>query len=186
MPPDTSPGGYDLAMESGPSQVDITSRLSIVLDAVQKAGFQDFEAMVEAYYTANLERNSFPALLQCASRRRRLKPMLHNLQDSSRQWPRWESRGINESISTGTASLCVEEIVSLDKRKLITPNQTQLASLIDTLESLLWCHKCIKQGNCKSHPLNSIAELELLGQLEAAPDSVSRPETGKAQPHILD
>lgn len=101
-PPDTSPGGHDLAMESGPSQVDITSRLSIVLDAVQKAGFQDFEAMVEAYYTANLDRNSFPALLQCASRRRRLKPMLHNLQDSSRQWPRWESRGFNESISAGT------------------------------------------------------------------------------------
>ncbi|OGE54884.1 hypothetical protein PENARI_c005G04547 [Penicillium arizonense] len=134
-PPDPSMGERDLTTKFGAAKADITRRLGIVLDAMRNAGFQDFDAMVVAYYTAQFERSSFPALLQCASRSRRLKPMLQELQDSSRQWPRWESRGLNESISAGTALLCVEEMDLLNKRKELHLDQSEPASLINALES---------------------------------------------------
>lgn len=79
-----------------------TRRFGIVLEAVSTAGFNDFDAMVLAYYTARFEVGSFPAMAQCASRSRRMKTMLQELQEHSSQWPRWESRGLHESVSQAT------------------------------------------------------------------------------------
>lgn len=84
---------------SGASAADITRRFGIVLEVMRTAGFHDFDEMVAAYYTAQFERGSFPAMLQCASRSRRLKVMLQELQEDSSLWPRWESRGLHESVS---------------------------------------------------------------------------------------
>lgn len=72
---------------------------------MRNTGFQDFEGMAMAYYTARFEWGSLPAMVQCVSRRRRLKVLLQDLQRSSRQWPAWESRGINESVSEAVGEL---------------------------------------------------------------------------------
>lgn len=96
-PSDLLPRAASLA-----STADITRRFGIVLEAMRTAGFHDFDAMTAAYYTAEFEKGNFPAMVQCASRSRRLKPLLHELQKSSSQWPRWESRGLHESVSEAT------------------------------------------------------------------------------------
>jgi hypothetical protein len=100
--PDLCPEERDMTTEDGAAKMNITQRLGIVFEAMRNAGFQDFDTMAVAYYTAHLEKSSVPAMLQCASRSRRLKPMLQELQENSRKWPRWESRGLHESIFTAT------------------------------------------------------------------------------------
>lgn len=84
------------------STADITRRFGIMLEAMRTAGFHDFDGMAAAYYTAEFERGSFPAMVQSASRSRRLKPLLQKLQESSSRWPRWESRGLRESVLEAT------------------------------------------------------------------------------------
>jgi len=84
------------------STAENTRRFGVVLEAMQTARFRDFDGMVLAYYTAQFEVGSFPAMAQCASRSRRMKAMLQELQERSSQWPRWESRGLHESFSEAT------------------------------------------------------------------------------------
>jgi hypothetical protein len=84
--------------ESAPESTNITRRLASVLEAIRAAGFEDFDETAAAYYTARLDKGSFPAMVQGASRGRRLKTMLQTVQRSSEQWSRWESRGLQEAI----------------------------------------------------------------------------------------
>ena len=87
------------AASGGTTTADITRRLGTMLEAMRAAEFHDFDEMAAAYYTAQFEKGSLPAMVQCASRSRRLKRMLQELQESSGEWPRWESRGFNECVS---------------------------------------------------------------------------------------
>ena len=98
----SSPSDLLPSVASVASTADITRRFGIVLETMRTAGFHDFDGMAAAYYTAEFEKGSFPAMVQCASRSRRLKPLLQELQESSSQWPRWESRGLHESVSEAT------------------------------------------------------------------------------------
>lgn len=83
----------------------MTRRFGIVLETMRTVGFHDFDEMAVAYYTEQFEKGSFPAMDQCASRSRRLKGVLQELQDSSSsQWPRRESRGFHEGISEATGT----------------------------------------------------------------------------------
>ena len=113
----SSPNNLLPRAAAGTSTADITSRFGIVLEAMRTAGFRDFDEMAVAYYTAQFERGSLPAMVQCASRSRRLKPMLQALQESSNQWPRWESRGLHESFlkATGDYSLSLPLITHTNK-----------------------------------------------------------------------
>ncbi len=81
----------------------MTARFKPILEAVQAAGFPDFDRMVVAYYTAEFEKGSVPALLQRASRGRRLKTVMQDLRKSSDKWPLWESRGLYESAVETTS-----------------------------------------------------------------------------------
>ncbi|KAL2017254.1 hypothetical protein VTK56DRAFT_2366 [Thermocarpiscus australiensis] len=173
----TAPGetpSTEMKLEaSGAGQPDITRRVGIVLEAMQTAGFPDFEAMALAYYTAQFERDSFPAMAQCASRSRRLKAMLRGLHKSSGEWPRWESRGLHESISEASASLCVEEMERLnDKIKTSNSARDDAAKLIPELEWLLSGYDCSnRQGDGRSSP-GPVEELTRREQTEAAPNSM--------------
>lgn len=66
--------------------------------ATRKAGFQDFDQAVVSYYTAQFKNNSLAAISQRASRSRRLRTVLQELQECSSQWPRRESRGLYEGL----------------------------------------------------------------------------------------
>ncbi|KAH8131309.1 hypothetical protein LI328DRAFT_161154 [Trichoderma asperelloides] len=145
------------------SAAENTRRFGIVLEAMSTAGFHDFDAMALAYYTARFEVGSFPAMAQCASRSRRMKTMLQELQENSSQWPRWESRGLHESVSQATVSLCLEEIERLNKTQMPNrPLQSEPANFITAFESLI---ESRGQGN-----LNVLEELKMSGKVEAALD----------------
>jgi hypothetical protein len=149
---------------------DITPRFGIVLEAIRQAGFQDMEQMVLAYYTSRFEWGSFPAMVQCVSRKRRLKAMLQELQKSSGQWPRWEYRGLHESVSEAAVSLCVDEMERLTKSLpvLLPPSHNETANLVSALEWLLRDQGCGVQSYIKPGD-----EEKLEGLVENAPDTVS-------------
>ncbi|PGG97406.1 hypothetical protein AJ79_09218 [Helicocarpus griseus UAMH5409] len=156
---------------SGASTADMTRRFGIVLEAMRIAGFHDFDEMSAAYYTAEFEKDSFPAMSQSASRSRRMKPMLQKLQQSSSQWPRWESRGLYKSVKEMAVSLCVGEMERLAEAKVPHPLQTEPASYISAIEWLLWDHGRGIQG---SHIIGTSTpeELRLPKQVETAPESM--------------
>lgn len=141
--------------------------LDTVLETMRQVGFQDFEELGVAYYTSDLERDSVPAMLQSASRSRRLKYMLQRLQHSSRNWPRWESRGLHESFSEAALSLCVDELESVCSSTMAAPPQSETAELISSLEWLLRGHGCSLSTSTKT-----IDGSNLLEQIEAAPESM--------------
>ncbi|KAJ5496620.1 hypothetical protein N7463_008607 [Penicillium fimorum] len=105
-------------LASGDTDANITQRFVIVLEAMQKAGFQDFDVMAVAYYTTQFEKGSLPAMVQCASRSRRLKAMVQELHESTGQWPRWESRGLRESVSEATGESGAPLIITLNNESL--------------------------------------------------------------------
>ncbi|GFG19086.1 hypothetical protein IFM5058_09689 [Aspergillus udagawae] len=84
--PDPLPGEDELAAaELGTAEAtDVTHQLAIVLEAIQTAGFQDFDETAIAYY-ARLDKGSFPAMVQCASHGRQLKMMLQTVTQWSSQ-----------------------------------------------------------------------------------------------------
>ncbi|KAJ0116906.1 hypothetical protein J7T55_003320 [Diaporthe amygdali] len=43
---------------------------------MRTAGFQDVDEMATTYYTGKFEKRSIPAIMQCSSRSRQLKPIL--------------------------------------------------------------------------------------------------------------
>ena len=101
---------------SDTNTADITRRFGNMLEAMRMAGFHDFDGMAAAYYTAQFEKGSIPAMVQRASRSRRLKSMLQELQESSDQWPRWESRGFHECVSeaAGESDPSAPQLTHLD------------------------------------------------------------------------
>ncbi|XPS77168.1 hypothetical protein M3J09_009202 [Ascochyta lentis] len=147
------------------SAAENTRRFGIVLDAMRTAGFQDFDGMAVEYYTARFEVGSLPAMAQCASRSRRMRSMLQELHESSRQWPRWESRGLHESVSEATVSLCLDEMERLNKMQMLDRTlQSDPANLITAFE---WLLETNGQGN-----MSIIEELSLSGNIQAAPDEM--------------
>lgn len=141
-----------------------------MLEAIRQAGFQDMEEMVLAYYTSRFEWGSFPAMVQCVSRKRRLKPMVQELQKCSGQWRRWEYRGLHESISEAAVSLCVDEMECVTKSRsmLLPPERSETANLVSALEWLLRDQGCGIQSY-----MGPGDEEKLEGLVENAPDSVS-------------
>ncbi|EAW21063.1 uncharacterized protein NFIA_062240 [Aspergillus fischeri NRRL 181] len=170
--PDPLRGEDELAAaELGAAEAtDVTRRLAIVLEAIRTAGFQDFDDTAVAYYTARLDKGSFPAMVQCASRGRRLKTMLQTVQRSSQQWLRWESQGLQESICKGSATLCVAELNRFSNRSVQVCGENEPASLITALESLLSSHKVGMFGETGIQSLTPPEESGLLEQMENAPD----------------
>ncbi|KNB07465.1 hypothetical protein FOXG_08620 [Fusarium oxysporum f. sp. lycopersici 4287] len=64
----------------------------------------------------------------------------HKLHQDSQEWPKWESRGLHESMSIATASLCVDEIEQLVKDEFPTQAQDKPPRSGTTLEQLLSTH----------------------------------------------
>ncbi|KAF2241171.1 hypothetical protein BU26DRAFT_611024 [Trematosphaeria pertusa] len=170
LPPATSEPSSAKARLRAPSTsstADMTPRFSMVLEAIRQAGFQDFEEVAVAYYTSRFEWGSVPAMVQCVSRSHRLKAMLHELQQSSRQWPRWESRGLHESVSEAAVSLCVDDMERVSQAPGVSPSQSETANLISALEWLLRDQGCNSQSYSRTTGESSLSE-----QVEAGPDSM--------------
>lgn len=164
-----SPSAQAKLQSDSTTSTPTTTKLDIVLDSINQAGFRDFEEVVLAYYTSQFERGSVPAMLQYVSRSRRLKTLLHELQKSSSQWTRWESRGLHESVSEAAVSLCVDEVERVFQAPVHTPSQNDTAHLISAFEWLLRDQGCSDQTNSRTTERPTLFE-----QIETAPDSVGR------------
>ncbi|PCD44296.1 hypothetical protein AU210_003375 [Fusarium oxysporum f. sp. radicis-cucumerinum] len=104
-----------------PSPVaELTHRFDSILETMRTSGFHNFDEMAVAYYTGRFSTGSVPSIMQCSSRSWRLKVILQKLHQDSQEWPKWESRGLHESMSIATASLCVDEIEQLVKDEFPT------------------------------------------------------------------
>ncbi|CZR37301.1 uncharacterized protein FPRO_02439 [Fusarium proliferatum ET1] len=126
------------AEETSPSPVaELTRRFDSILEAMRTSGFHNFDEMAVAYYTGRFSTGSVPSIMQCSSRGRRLKVILQKLHQDSQEWPKWESRGLQESMSTATASLCVDEIERLVKEEFPAQAQDKPPCSGTTLEQLL-------------------------------------------------
>ncbi|KAF4434573.1 hypothetical protein FACUT_7874 [Fusarium acutatum] len=126
------------AEETSPSPVaELTRRFDSILGTMRTSGFHNFDEMAVAYYTGRFSTGSVPSIMQCSSRGRRLKVILQKLHQDSQEWPKWESRGLHESMSTATASLCVDEIEQLAKEEFPTQAQDKPLCNGTTLEQLL-------------------------------------------------
>lgn len=79
--------------------IDPTGKFVILMEAVKKAGFSNFESMAIQYYSTEFEVNSVPALAQYASRTRRLPQVIRDLRQDSKRWQRQESRGLHEAFA---------------------------------------------------------------------------------------
>jgi hypothetical protein len=159
----------DLRVPDTPKADDITQRFGMILQTLRDAGFQDMEEMVLEYYTSCFEWGSFPAMVQCVSRKSRLRTMLQELQRRSAQWPRWESRGLHESVSEAALSLCINEMDHLTKRfpSSLLSSRNETANLVSALEWLLRDQGCVQSFT----RLGDEEKLETL--VQNAPDSVS-------------
>ncbi|KAI0596213.1 hypothetical protein F4775DRAFT_318524 [Biscogniauxia sp. FL1348] len=107
---DCSPDPAMMDPEIANSTATNTVRFKALLDIVRNFGFQDFDSMVSAYYTAQFQRNSVPDMSQRASRSRRLHRLLQDLHESSKRWTKWESRGLREGVMESARDICVNEI----------------------------------------------------------------------------
>ena len=90
-----------------------TIRFQTILDAVQAAGFESFDAAVSDYYTHAFEKNSAVDLAQKTSRARRLGGVMTSLHDSSATWTLWEARGYRHQVVEAAESIYVNEVSRL-------------------------------------------------------------------------
>lgn len=84
-------------------------RFSRILEHVQAAGFESFDALVTAYYSDNFGESSPLANEQRLSRNRRLPKVLADLFLAADQWTPWERRGFHEEILKTTESMLLSE-----------------------------------------------------------------------------
>ncbi|KAJ5687629.1 hypothetical protein N7536_010248 [Penicillium majusculum] len=147
------------------SAVENTRRFGALLESISGAGFHNLDEMVLEYYSARFEPGSLPAMAQCASRSRRIKTTVQNLYEDSRQWPRWESRGLHESVSQATISLCLGEMERLKKAHTSQQlSQSDPGCLIVALERML-------QSSAQGNP-TILDELKLSENADAAVDEM--------------
>ncbi|KAI1042791.1 hypothetical protein LB505_001076 [Fusarium chuoi] len=156
------------AEETSPSPVaELTRRFDSILETMRTSGFHNFDEMAVAYYTGRFSTGSVPSIMQCSSRGRRLKVILQKLHQDSQEWPKWESRGLHESMSTATASLCVDEIEQLVKEEFPAQSQDKSPCNGTTLEQLLSTYDIGKAfSRSKEQSLSPLPS-------EVAPDKVT-------------
>lgn len=90
-----------------------TARFQTILDTVQAAGFENFDAAVSGYYTHTFEKNSAADLAQKTSRARRLAGVMTLLHESSATWTLWEARGYRHQIVEAAESIYSSEVSRL-------------------------------------------------------------------------
>ncbi|KAI0426471.1 hypothetical protein F5Y09DRAFT_345685 [Xylaria sp. FL1042] len=165
-----APDAARLATAHSTSEADMTRRFVAIFNLVQSLGFKHFDEMVVAYYTAAFEKESLPAMARSASRSRRLKPMLQQLQGNSFQWPRWESRGLREGILEAATCTYVAEMEAQGRAREPSQLRNESVPLIAAIERLLREHGWGRQDDMsRPHDWEGITLSE---QVDAAPDSM--------------
>lgn len=84
-----------------------------ILNLIEDMGFQSFDSLATAYYTASFSEGSLPRYAQSTSRSRRLRQFLTDLHESSKQWVGREAQGYHEERFRSMEQTCAEELARL-------------------------------------------------------------------------
>ncbi|KAF5023824.1 hypothetical protein F66182_4132 [Fusarium sp. NRRL 66182] len=88
----------------------IEDRLSLVLKAVDAAGFDSLDSAVIAYYQKSSKGNEWLRQEQRLNRMRRLPVLLKELHLSAQGWGQWERRNFQEQIIKSTEDILFSEL----------------------------------------------------------------------------
>ena len=80
-----------------------------IMQSVEAAGFENFDALVTAYYSHTFGDASALAEEQRLSRNRRLPKVIADVSQAAESWSQWEQRGFHEEILKTAESMVVSE-----------------------------------------------------------------------------
>lgn len=91
------------------TQNALGERIGSIMEAVQAAGFDSFDALVSAYYCDTFGEASSLANEQRLSRNRRLPKVIADVFQATKGWSTWERRGFQEEILKTAESMLISE-----------------------------------------------------------------------------
>ncbi|KAH8800370.1 hypothetical protein F5884DRAFT_757978 [Xylogone sp. PMI_703] len=110
-----TPPGYNVTQDTGPvasgyypappKPNKLGERVEYLVECARSAGFDSFDALVTAYYTAGFGESSSLTNEQRLSRSRRLPRVVADVFNASSQWSDLERRGFHEEILKITESI---------------------------------------------------------------------------------
>ena len=110
--PESGPPPVAPPMASLPSQqTSLEERFERIMEQVEAAGFESFDALVATYYSAPFGEASPLANEQRLSRNRRLPKVVSDVFQATRQWSGWERTGFYEEILRSTETMLISENV---------------------------------------------------------------------------
>lgn len=94
---------------TSPKEVSLDERLEWIMERIKSAGFDNFDALVTAYYSETFRELSPLANEQRLSRNRRLPGVMAELFNATSQWTDWERRGFQEEILKTAETMLISE-----------------------------------------------------------------------------
>ncbi|PNP47102.1 hypothetical protein THARTR1_10607 [Trichoderma harzianum] len=91
------------------TQTALGERIGLIMETVQAAGFDSFDALVSAYYCDTFGEASPLANEQRLSRNRRLPKVIADVFQATKGWSTWERRGFQEEILKTAESMLISE-----------------------------------------------------------------------------
>ncbi|EHK17169.1 uncharacterized protein TRIVIDRAFT_227013 [Trichoderma virens Gv29-8] len=91
------------------AQTALGERIGSIMENIQAAGFDSFDALVSAYYCDTFGEASPLANEQRLSRNRRLPKVIDDVFRATKGWSTWERRGFQEEILKTAESMLISE-----------------------------------------------------------------------------
>jgi hypothetical protein len=154
-----APVAPTLRTRKPPPDASLDERFECIMEQVEAAGFESFDAMAAAYYTQNFNESSPLADEQRLSRNRRLPRVLSDVYGSATSsWSEWERKGLQDQILRTAETILTDE--GCDARQALGEKITTLIEAQDngnetaTAEAMA-SMKLTLQEEVRNHPVYS-------------------------------
>ncbi|KAG9250297.1 basic-leucine zipper transcription factor [Emericellopsis atlantica] len=122
--------GPDLRTRKPAPNASLDERFECIMEQVEAAGFENFDAMVTAYYTQSFSPTSALADEQRLSRNRRLPQVISDIHAAaSGSWSEWERKGFQDEILRTAEGMLTSE--GCDARQSLGSKVAQLVEAQD-------------------------------------------------------
>lgn len=102
--------GHETTPQLAPHQEKtLDQRFERIMEQVEAAGFENFDALVTTYYKAKFDDVSPLANEQRLSRNRRLPKVVSEIFQAASSWTPWERNGFHEELLKSTESMLTSE-----------------------------------------------------------------------------
>ncbi|KAL7793647.1 basic-leucine zipper transcription factor [Trichoderma ceciliae] len=116
--------------QPGAQNASLDERIESVMENVQAAGFDSFDALVSTYYCDTFGEASPLANEQRLSRNRRLPKVIDDVFRATKEWSSWERRGFQEEILKTAESMLISEGAGARSSLM-----TKIAPLLDSYDA---------------------------------------------------